>query len=109
MGLEELSGHVHRAGREADRRQEEGPRDRRLGDHEQREEKAGDLLETLRASVDAAKNHRAGNTQNVTDLESRKAEKKPDGGKSGAKKSPAKKGTAKKSTAKKAGSRRKAS
>jgi DNA end-binding protein Ku len=76
-------------------------------------EKVTDLLAALEASVDAAKQHRPGNTHNVTKLETRKADADDDGGsdskkksdsrakKTSAKKSSAKKSSAKKSSAKK--------
>jgi DNA end-binding protein Ku len=73
---------------------------------EEKQEKAGDLLETLQASVDAAKNHRAGNTHNVTRLESRKAERETSGSESGTKKRAGKKGSAKKGSAKKSSAKK---
>ncbi len=60
-------------------------------DTEVDEEKVVDLLSALQASIDSAKGHKAGNTRDLPQLKTRKAE---------AKKSTAKKSTAKKSTAK---------
>jgi len=75
-------------------------------------EKVTDLLAALEASVDAAKQHRPGNTHNVTKLETRKADADDDGGsakkKSGsrAKKTSAKKTSAKKTSAKKSSAKK---
>ena len=68
-----------------------------------------DLLSALQASIDSAKGHKAGNTRDLAQLRTRKAEatktstkkratsKKAAGKKGGTRKSTAKKGTAKKS------------
>jgi DNA end-binding protein Ku len=86
---------------------------------EETEGKVLDLLAALESSVEAARKHKPGNTHDVPQLRTRKAEtssgkkpakrsasKKSTAKKSTAKKSTAKKSTAKKSTAKKAGSRK---
>jgi DNA end-binding protein Ku len=70
---------------------------------EERAEGVADLLDTLRASVDAAKGHKPGNTHNVTKLDTRKRD---EGGDEAAQKSTAKKSTAKKSAAKKAAAKK---
>jgi DNA end-binding protein Ku len=70
---------------------------------EERAEGVADLLDTLRASVDAAKGHKPGNTHNVTKLDTRKRD---EGGDEAAQKSTAKKSTAKKSTAKKSAAKK---
>lgn len=74
-------------------------------------EEVGSLLETLRASIDASKGHKPGNTHNVTKLETRKAEEgttKESSKKGGSKKTAAKKASAKKSASKKSASKKSA-
>ncbi len=83
-------------------------------------EEVDSLLETLRASVEAAKGHKPGNTHSVTKLETRKAEedtkessnkgstKKSATKKSSAKKSPSKQGSGKKQGTKKQGTKKQA-
>ena len=77
--------------------------------------KVDNLLEALQASVDAAKGHKAGNTHNVSKLETRKAgddsgqrkgAKKSSAKKSGGKKSDSKQSSARKSSGKKQGTKK---
>jgi DNA end-binding protein Ku len=74
------------------------------------EEKVTDLLGALQASIDAAKRHKPGNTDNVSEIKTRKRDDGNDERtrRSTAKKSTAKKSTAKKSTAKKSTAKRSA-
>jgi DNA end-binding protein Ku len=71
-------------------------------------EKVTDLLAALEASVDAAKQHRPGNTHNVTKLETRTSDTEDGGGSDAQKKSSnrAKKRSAKKTSAKKSGAKK---
>jgi DNA end-binding protein Ku len=80
---------------------------------EERDEKVTDLLTALQASIDAAKGHRPGNSDNVRELKTRKRNdengkraKKATAKKARSKKSTSKKSTSKKSTSKKSTSKK---
>jgi DNA end-binding protein Ku len=65
-----------------------------------------DLLAALQASLDSAKGHQAGNTRDLPQLRTRKAEAKKATAKKSTKKSTSKKSTSKKSTSKKSTSKK---
>jgi DNA end-binding protein Ku len=80
------------------------------------DEKVTDLLGALQASIEAAKGHKPGNTDNVTKLDTRKrdegdgpASKEPASKKSASKESASKKSASKKSASKKSASKKSAS